>query len=153
MHGNLDLIAYCGLYCGACSFKLAVDENDRAHVLSLPDRYEKAKQAELETCPGCRNEVVAANGDPCKTRACARARAFDHCGVCPDFPCDALSAFAGDGVPHHGQTLENLRRIRDVGTASWLSEQEAQWTCSCGAKRSWYVDRCPKCGARLPGHL
>ncbi len=153
MNRDLDLLAYCGLYCGACSFKLAVDENERAHVLSLPDRYEKAKWAELESCPGCRSELAAGGDDPCKIRSCARARGLGHCGACTDFPCGDISAFAGDGAPHHGETLANLKRLGEVGEPAWIAEQQVRWTCSCGARRSWYVGTCPDCGTSLPDHL
>ena len=153
MSTDLGLIATCGLYCGACSFKLTVDENERAHVLSLPSRYDKAKEAELEACPGCRNESTSNGDDPCKIRSCARARGLEHCGSCAEFPCAVISAFAADGVPHHGQTIENLQRLGEVGTLAWLAEQKARWTCSCGAKLSWYLCGCPKCGSHLPHHL
>jgi hypothetical protein len=153
MKDDLNLLAYCGLFCGACSFKLTVDEDERAHVLSLPPRYDKAKEAELEACPGCRSEPAVDGDDPCKIRSCARKRGLEHCGACAEFPCSAVSEFAADGVPHHGETLANLRRLRDLGVPSWLAEQEARWMCSCGAKRSWYVGTCPKCGVLLPHHL
>jgi hypothetical protein len=151
MTSALDLIATCGLYCGACSFKLAVDENNRAHVRATPARYDKAKEAELEACPGCRGEATACGADPCKIRACARERELAHCGLCAKFPCSVLSAFANDGVPHHGETLGNLKRLREVGEAAWFTEQRARWTCACGAKLSWYLRECPKCDRDLAG--
>jgi hypothetical protein len=153
MTSVLDLIATCGLYCGACSFKLAFDENDRAHVRAMPPRYDQAKEAELETCPGCRGEATACGVDPCKIRACARIRELTHCGLCAEFPCSVLSAFAHDGVPHHGETLGNLDGLRKVGASTWLAEQVARWTCACGARRSWYLRKCPRCGNALEGPL
>ena len=149
MDTNVGMVAYCGLYCGACSFKLAVDDAERAHVLSLPTRYDKAKEAELEACPGCRGESAANGDDPCEIRSCARARGLAHCGLCADFPCDCIALFAGDGAPHHADTVANLRRLNEVGAAAWLAEQEARWMCSCGARRSWYLRECPKCGSAL----
>jgi len=153
MTSALDLIATCGLYCGACSFKLAFDENERAHVRAMPSRYDKAKEAELEACPGCRGEATACGADPCKIRACARECELTHCGLCAEFPCSVLSAFANDGVPHHGETLGNLNRLREVGESAWFIEQRARWTCACGAKLSWYLLECPKCGRDLTGPL
>ena len=38
-----ELIAYCGLYCGACSFKLAYDENDKEPVLLTKANFLKKK--------------------------------------------------------------------------------------------------------------
>ena len=153
MSTDLGLIAYCGLYCGACSFKLTVDENERAHVLSLPARYDKAKEAELEPCPGCRNEPASSGDDPCEIRSCARTRGLEHCGSCAEFPCSVITAFAADGTPHHGQTLENLRRLGEAGNATWLAEQQARWTCTCGTRRSWYLRKCPQCGGHVEDHL
>ena len=153
MNRDLDLLAYCGLYCGACSFKLTVDDAERAHVMSLPARYDKAKEAELEACPGCRGEATACAADPCKIRACARTRGLTHCGLCAEFPCSILSAFANDGVPHHGETLGNLKRLREVREEAWLAEQRERWTCSCGTRRSWYLRDCPSCRSGLEGHL
>lgn len=153
MNENLDLVAYCGLYCGACSFKLTVDERERAHVLSLPPRYDKAKAEELDPCPGCRNEAAACGSDPCEIRACARARGISHCGECREVPCDLLSAFAGDGAPHHAGVLEDLRRLSEMGSAAWLAEQESLWACACGARRSWYLSECPRCRRAFRDHL
>ena len=153
MNRDLDLLAYCGLYCGACSFKLTADDAERAHVMSLPARYDKAKEAEPEACPGCRGEATACGADPCKIRACARTRGLVHCGPCADFPCSILSAFANDGVPHHGETLGNLKRLREVREEAWLAEQRERWTCSCGTRRSWYLRDCPSCRSGLEGHL
>ena len=34
-------IAYCGLYCGACSFKVAYDENARKHLQNMPSKYDE----------------------------------------------------------------------------------------------------------------
>jgi len=117
----------------------------------MPPRYDKAKEAELEACPGCRGEAMACGADPCKIRACAREREFTHCGLCAEFPCSVLSAFANDGVPHHSETLGNLRRLREVGEAAWFTEQRARRTCACGAKLSWYLRECPKCGRDFTG--
>jgi hypothetical protein len=153
MSADLDLLAYCGLYCGACSFKLAFDENDRAHVRAMPPRYDKAKETELEACPGCRSEPAVDGDDSCKIRSCARSRGLEHCGSCAEFPCSILSAFANDGVPHHSETLGNLRRLREVGEAAWLAEQRARWTCACGARRSWYLRDCSRCVSGPKGPL
>ena len=153
MDSALDMIATCGLFCGACSFKLAFDENDRAHVRAMPARYEKAKEDELEACPGCRGEAPACDADPCKIRACARTRGLTHCGLCAEFPCSILSAFANDGVPHHSETLGNLKRLREVGEEAWLAEQRTRWICSCGARLSWYLRDCPSCRSGPEGHI
>ena len=47
-----DLVAYCGLYCGAC------------------------KRYRMEKCPGCRENEKAAW---CKVRACCRGNHYSSC--------------------------------------------------------------------------
>jgi hypothetical protein len=51
-----NLIAFCGLYCGACSFRVAAQENDRRHLRDMPARYDQYKDAPMDICPGCRQE-------------------------------------------------------------------------------------------------
>ncbi len=147
-----DLVAYCGLYCSTCSFKLAINEDVRAHVLYLPSRYDKAEDAGLAACLGCRGELDDGN-DLCTIPSCGHSRGLEHCGACAEFPCRIVEGAAGDGVPHHAQTLWNLRRLGDVGTSAGLSEQATKWTCACDARRSCYLKTCPKRGVRLPALL
>jgi hypothetical protein len=139
-----ELIAYCGLYCGACSFKVAFEENDPEHVLRMPTRYDSYKSDPFDRpCPGCKQENLCGR---CGIRDCAVEKQLDHCGSCNEFPCDKVKDFNNDGVPHHGATIANLLLLQDVGEERWLEIQQEQWTCSCGRRFSWYHDGCPTCG-------
>jgi len=148
MHTNLDLVAYCGLYCGACSFKLAYDEKDRAHLRGMPAKYVIPENTRLEACPGCRTDSASGG---CEIRTCAQAKALAHCGACPELPCPRIAQFDGDGTPHHGESIANLRNLQKIGETLWLEEQARRWTCACGARRSWYLKACTKCGRSLGG--
>jgi hypothetical protein len=55
---DTNLIAYCGLYCGACRKFLN------------------------EKCPGCRENTVAAW---CKVRSCCIGNKLDNCAACITF--------------------------------------------------------------------
>jgi uncharacterized protein YuzB (UPF0349 family) len=143
MNTNLDLVGYCGLYCGACSFKLAYDEKDRVHLRGMPAKYAVPEETPLQFCPGCRKDSASGG---CTIRSCAEGRGLSHCGVCAEFPCAKVTEFDQDGTPHHGESIANLRRLREVGEALWLEEERRHWTCPCGAKRSWYLQECPECG-------
>ncbi len=149
MATNLDLLSYCGLYCGACSFKLAYDEQDRAHLRGMPGKYVVPEDVPLQSCPGCRKDSAAGG---CGIRTCAEARAVAHCGACPEFPCPRNLEFDQDGTPHHGESIANLREVRKIGEAPWLKLERERWTCACGARRSWYLKTCPKCGRPLHDH-
>jgi len=143
---NPDLVGYCGLYCGACSFKLAFDEKDRVHLRGMPAKYAVPEETPLQFCPGCRKDSASGG---CKIRECAEGRGLSHCGVCAEFPCSRIAEFDGDGTPHHGESIANLKRLREVGEALRLEEERRRWTCACGAKRSWYLKECPRCGRQL----
>ncbi len=138
----LDLLAYCGLYCGACSFKVAFEEDDRQHLLGMPAKYDPYKTMPMGPCPGCRGDSQC--GD-CAIKDCAMSKQIVHCGECGDYPCDKLHQFNADGIPHHGESIANLNAIREHGTLPWLEDQKQRWTCGCGSRLSWYLSSCPTC--------
>ncbi len=140
-----EMIAFCGLYCGACSFKVAYEENNRSHLRTMPEKYREYENAPLEFCPGCRLDT----DEGCKIRNCARSRGLAHCGLCSEFLCSELRGFNDDGIPHHSEVIKNLEHLNQVGEQAWLHEQKKRWSCTCGAKRSWYLKECHHCGERF----
>jgi len=134
-----ELIAYCGLYCGACSFRLAFQENNRKHIEVMPSCYDNLKNNPLEYCPGCRLENKCGE---CRIRDCAVENKYNHCGECSDFPCDKITNFNNDGKPHHSESLNNLKLLNEIGEKSWLEYMDNKWTCKCGTKLSWYYKCC-----------
>lgn len=137
-----SLIAYCGLYCGACSFKIAFDENDRVHIDHMPAKYEKFRHMPLEFCPGCRSENQCGK---CDIKDCAEEKKVEHCSLCTEFPCKRLENFNHDGIPHHSESIENLKLLKQIGSDNWIIQQQKKWKCSCGLKYSWYLRTCRKC--------
>ena len=137
-----ELISYCGLYCGACSFRLAVETGNRNHILSMPAVYDNLKNYEFEWCPGCRLENKCGE---CAIRDCAIGKQLNHCGECAEFPCDKISAFAHDGKPHHAEILDNFKLLAQLGEDGWLKYMKQKSTCpDCGERFSWYYKIC-KC--------
>ena len=137
-----ELIAYCGLFCGACSFKVAYDENDRIHIENMPEKYDKFRNMPLEFCPGCRLENQCGN---CDIKDCAEKKDVKYCSQCDEFPCQKLDDFNKDGIPHHSESIENLQQLKQLGPESWIALQKQKWTCECGTKHSWYQKNCKKC--------
>lgn len=146
MTKDINLLAYCGLYCGACSFKVAYDEKNPQHIKNMPSKYDQYKNAKLEFCPGCRLDNQRGG---CKIRNCAISKDLTNCGECIDFPCAILKEFNYDGMPHHADCIPNLIMIKGKGVDSFLDYQEKYWTCSCGAKTSWYLRNCTRCKEKL----
>jgi len=150
MENNTSLIAYCGLYCGACSFKLTYEEKNREHVFAmisvLPEKYSECEDEPIEEflCYGCRDER-STDKDGCSIYCCVKNKGLAHCGLCDEFPCSEIESMDNDTQPHHTGIIENLKMLRERGEEYWLRIQEKQWTCECGAKRSWYLKTCLNC--------
>jgi len=132
----MKYLAYCGLYCGACSSIMA---------------YEKSKgdlNVSLETdddspCTGCRS----AEQCDCEFAVCNIAHESESCGFCPEFPCAKIIEFNNTEWPHHYVVLENLARMKEIGLDAWLEEQKKLWSCkTCGARTHWYQSKCSVCG-------
>ena len=140
------LIGYCGLYCGACSFKVAFEENDRDHITNMPPKYEEFRDKPLEFCPGCRLENQCGK---CDIKDCAEEKKLECCSLCEEFPCVKLENFRSDGVPHHSESIQNLQQIKKIGAREWGALQNKKLTCECGAKYSWYFTKCKKCNSSL----
>ena len=135
-----ELVSICGLYCGACSFRIAAMENDKNHIDSMPSVYDHVKNLPLEFCPGCRLENKCGE---CAIRDCAMERKVDYCSKCGDFPCNRISAFSKDGKPHHEEILQNFALLESLGETRWLEYMAEKWKCKkCEVKRSWYYKKC-----------
>jgi len=139
-----DLVAPCGLFCGACDVYLA---NLAGTVAELASKWDKTEE-ELH-CTGCLSPETAVYCSDCELRDCATARGIASRAECPDMPCEALSRFAAGEMPHHQTVIENLRRIQQIGPEAWVSEQLVRWRCACGQRFMWYEKTCPSCGANL----
>ena len=140
-----ELIAYCGLYCGACSFRVAFEENNREHIMHMPTYYDRFKNIALEFCPGCRLENKCGE---CDIRDCAVNKGYEYCSQCNDFPCDKSISFNSDRKPHHAETINNLNLLKETGEEKWLDLMREKWTCKCGSKHSWYYKECAKCDGK-----
>lgn len=138
-------MAYCGLYCPQCSFRTAYETGDRAHVQSMPARYDKMKEAPMADyeCECCKGDSACG---PCGMRDCAGARGYTSCADCAEFPCAENDRFDADDSPHHSEAVANLHAIRKAGYEAWFAAQQEKRACpACGTRLSWYYP-CPHCG-------
>ena len=142
-HNKKAFITYCGVYCGACRWRRAGQEKDDRHLSEKTRTLEPKELQYWLACPGCRAGQHRAD---CDFRICAEGKGLTRCIDCPEFPCKLHQEFNSDGVPHHSHSIESLAALKELGEDGWLEMQEKKWTCSCGAKLSWYLKRCLKCG-------
>lgn len=135
--------SYCGLYCGACPILVA---NQKGAVDELAKKIEM-DAADL-VCAGCKSGARKAPRADCEFVLCALGKGVEFCVDCDEYPCGRLTDFRDDKWAHHSAVTRNLDRLKEVGLAAWLAEQDARWTCpACGARFDWYDEKCPDCGA------
>jgi hypothetical protein len=110
-----QMLAICGIDCGACPARTAYLTNDNALRDKTAAEWSKAFKAETKpadiNCTGC----AAAEGphfgyceSTCEIRACGRRRKLTNCAACPDFACDKLTAFFKTAP----EAEKNLRALR-----------------------------------------
>lgn len=138
---NKNMLAYCGLYCEQCSFKVAYDTQDMKHLEHYPKSDEWSQKVLREcNCDGCKSDNCLC-GD-CTMQPCAVGKNLDTCADCDSFPCEYIDEFANDGIPHHKEAIENLHYIRKHGVEAWFEILQSKLNCKCGERQSWYYS-CP----------
>ena len=81
------MMAYCGTYCGICEWKDKVD---------------------CKGCQACQSQMFWGQ---CDKAACCIEKGLEHCGHCPQMPCQKLLALFSD--PEHGDKGVRLRNLRN----------------------------------------
>ena len=94
----------CGVDCEACDYRVKTG------------------------CPGC----PATDGKPfwgeCELAMCSISKGLDHCGQCPDIPCDKLKEWSYDPGEHgdNGERIRNAEAWNKKGYDAWLQEKHQQ---------------------------
>jgi hypothetical protein len=61
-------------------------------------------------CKGCIAITKPFWGDACPVKVCCEEKKQEHCGLCPDFPCDLLVQFSYDKEQgDNGKRIEQCR--------------------------------------------
>jgi len=155
-----NLIAACGLYCGACEMYRAVHDDNKekqqALVQAFNARGGKFILSDLE-CDGC---LGGGRLSPwcrqCNIKSCTKRRPGEAiCSSrCLDFPCKNLTDFANMKLAHHNEIIDNLRRLEKVGIKKHAQHEEKRWLCpQCKTPLAWYDQTCRQCGAARPEYL
>jgi hypothetical protein len=150
-----NLVAACGLYCGACEIYRAEHDGNQVKteeiMAGLSARTGSNYTLEDMKCDGC---LAGGNLNlwcrKCAIRDCAKEKQGESiCSPdCADFPCSKLTDFSNDGMTHHKEIIENCRRLHKVGLNKHAVQEEKRWHCpECKQPMSWYDKTCRKCGA------
>lgn len=144
-NSEVELTAYCGLYCGDClryRSKVAGLARDLLSELQAVqfDKYAEVKSASvkrLKHYDECRQVLDAIvklecdtpcklGGDgclgPCEIKNCVQTKKLEGCWECDEFErCDKFEFFR----PMHGDTTKgNLRKIKKYGLSGWAEHRE-----------------------------
>jgi len=100
MSNDPNLASPCGAYCGEC-------------------RYYK------NGCPGCGYVKGKPFWGECRFYSCVMEKKVEHCGLCPDFPCDYfLSTYdPAEGKWRVFYRAGQLAYRKRIGTKAWLEEK------------------------------
>ncbi|MFC1965698.1 DUF3795 domain-containing protein [Chloroflexota bacterium] len=153
------LAAVCGLYCGACRIYRAWCDNNQdllQEILKNMSSRGMASSLDDLRCDGCLGGgQLTTFCRQCAIRLCPDDKPdVTRCSDCPDFPCSRISDFNNDGMRHHAEVLDSLRRLQEIGLEAWLKREEKQWRCpQCQAEVDWYARTCFQCGVEQPYRL
>lgn len=95
-----EMIAPCGIDCGACDAWKATQTGDEALKLQVLEQWRKEYSPDIPLaaidCDGCRTSGCRKGGytGMCPLRACATERKQPTCAHCPDYAsCGTLAEF------------------------------------------------------------
>ena len=101
-----ELLAPCGIYCGACRIYHATRDKDQKFLKKLVNAYEgkisgfeKPLDAGDIQCEGCLSENVSIFCRTCSVRDCTQERGYSGCHECDDFPCQSIKEIICSGFP------------------------------------------------------
>ena len=155
-----NLVATCGLYCGACPIYLdsqsKSDQKTKEFMQQLGSKQPSVKREDF-LCDGCLGKgALISFCAKCNIRSCAEGKKIAHCSECSEFPCSRITDFNNNygKLLHHSEVLANLNRLRSVGIKEWAKSEEERWRCpKCGNRMGWYDKACSNCGTRRSDRL
>ena len=147
MKVNPDLLAPCGLYCGACGIYFADKHNNEKLKQKLGAFY--GMKPESLKCDGCMSDNRIVFCQSCKIRGCTTAKGISGCHQCSEFPCDNIKNFPFKvAIPF---MLRSTSFRKGKNDAEWVKWEEKNWKCNaCEAPTFRGAKRCHECGNELP---
>lgn len=126
------VISTCGLNCAKCDIYEASHGNEKMRE-EIIEWFKKERneiiKPENVRCDGCRGSLVIHWSSDCRMMLCAKKRKLQYCFQCEEFPCTILNKFSSDDIAHHKRTVENLKRMKEIGIDAWIEEQKRKGQC------------------------
>jgi len=151
---NKDLMAPCGLYCGACGVYLATRDGNEKFRAIMANLY--GTKPEETHCLGCMQsdppKKMYKYCGACPIRDCIKSKGFYSCHQCSDWPCSTVENFGfatGRRVMEKTIPLwrEKVAAYGDEeGSVAWARAELERYHCpSCGQPLFRGAQQCRAC--------
>jgi hypothetical protein len=159
---NRDLMAPCGLYCGACGVYIATRDGNEKFRAVMGNLY--GTKPEDTACLGCMQpeppKAMYGYCKACRIRDCVRSKGFYSCHQCGDWPCDHINRFGfATGVRVMKRTIPIWRaKVAELGdeagSVEWARSECERYLCpTCGKAVFRGAQRCRSCKEPLADKL
>lgn len=159
---NRDLMAPCGLYCGACGVYIATRDGNEKFKTVMGNLY--GTKPEDTECLGCMQpeppKKIYFYCKICNIRDCVRSKGFYSCHQCNEWPCDRINKFAfATGIRVMKKTIPIWRAKvaehgDETGSIEWARSECERYHCPfCGKSVFRGAQKCRSCKAPLADKL
>jgi hypothetical protein len=159
---NKDLMAPCGLYCGACGIYIATRDGNEKFKTIMGNLY--GTKAEETECFGCMQS------DPpkklygfckvCGIINCVKSKGYYSCHQCEVWPCSMVENFGfatGVRVMKRAIPIWKAKVAEhgdEEGSVEWAREECSRYHCSsCGKPVFRGAQRCRACNKAIADEL
>lgn len=159
---NRDLMAPCGLYCGACGVYIATRDNNLKFRNVMANLYNT--KPEETRCLGCMQpdppKRLYAFCKECSIRSCVRSKGYYSCHQCDQWPCEMIENFPfATGVRVMKRTIPLWRaKVAEQGdqegSVEWARVECERYHCpDCGSPLFRGAQRCRVCKREVADQL
>jgi hypothetical protein len=151
---NRDLMAPCGLYCGACGIYIAGRDGNEKFRAVMGNLY--GTKPEETACLGCMQsdppKQLYGFCTTCKVRDCVRSKGYYSCHQCQEWPCGLIQDFplaTGRRVMQRAIPIWRSKVAEHgdkEGSVEWARSECERYHCkSCGSPLFRGAQRCRAC--------
>ena len=151
---NRDLMAPCGLYCGACGVYIATRDNNLKFRTVMGKLY--GTNPEETQCLGCMQpdppKKLIGFCSQCQIRDCIKSKGYYSCHQCDEWPCDMIKNLGvATGRRVMMRTIpvwrEKVAELGDEqGSIEWSRAEFERYHCPyCGKPLFRGAQRCNAC--------
>jgi len=151
---NKDLMAPCGLYCGACGVYIATRDGNEKFRAIMANLF--GTKPEETVCLGCMqpesSEKLYAYCRTCTIRDCVKSKGYYSCHQCEEWPCSIIENFSNPlGVRVMKRAIPIWRaKVAEYGdekgSVEWARLECERYHCpSCGEPLFRGIQSCRAC--------